>query len=67
MSEGTSPRVVRIRVLATRGVSQDLATKIAELLEAEGLEIIEHSTPYPCTYPDADKEKVFLTAIVKGS
>lgn len=66
MTQGTNERVVRVRLMGAEDLVQALAEKMVKLLEAEGLEMIEFSTPYPCREPDADKVKVFLTSIVKG-
>lgn len=66
MREGTSVKVVRVRLIAAGDLIEGLARKMAALLESEGMVLIEMSVPYPCRPPDADKDRVYLMAAKKG-
>lgn len=61
---GTARGMVKVRLTAAAADVQDIAAKLAEVLEAEGYELIEWTTSYPCREPDEDKSRVYLTGLM---
>lgn len=61
---GTARGMVKIRLTAATTDVQDIAAKVAEVLEVEGYELIEWTASFPCREPDEDKSRVYLTGLM---
>jgi len=61
---GTAKGMVKVRLIAQDTDVQEIAARIAEVLEREGYEMIEWTSSYPCKPPDEDKSRVYLTGLM---
>ena len=62
---GSRAGLVKIRLIAGHGRAEDLADTLVNVLEEEGYEVIEQTTPYPCRPPENDKSRVYISAVPK--
>jgi len=60
---GSRAGLVKIRLIAGEERVDEMAERVVKSLEGAGYEVIEWTKPYPCRPPEADKLRVYISAV----